>query len=109
MKGKISLRLTVTLTTSTTVFYVCSILSKKKRRHQVFEHRTTHHGGREDEEEQVTMCCLEDIVCFSPVIDRQSHGLDGDRQRLCDVCSKSNSVTFVTDEQNALSLCPADS
>jgi hypothetical protein len=46
-------------------------------------------------------------VCFSSVIDRQSVSLVIVRG-LCDVWSKIKSVTFVTDEQNALSLCPVE-
>ena len=65
------------------------------------------HGGREGEQEQVTMCSLEDTVCFSPVIDRQSFSSTIVRG-LCDTWRKMNSVTFVTDEQNALSLCPPE-
>ena len=53
------------------------------------------------------MCCLEATVCFSPVMDRQSVSVVIVRE-LCDVCNNMNSVTFVTDEQNALSLCPAE-
>ncbi len=58
----------------------------------------TQHTGREGEQDQVTMCCLETTVCFSPVIVRG----------LCDVCRNINSVTFVTDEQNFLPLCPGE-
>ena len=53
------------------------------------------------------MCCQEATVCFSPVIDRQSVSTVIVRG-LCDVWSKMNSVTFVTDEQNVLSLCPGE-
>ena len=44
--------------------------------------------------------------------DRQTRFLGGDRQRtvlyMCDVWRNMNTVTFVTDEQNALSLCPPE-
>ena len=53
------------------------------------------------------MCCLETTVCFSSAIDGQSVSAVIVRG-LCDVCNNINSVTFVTDEQNALSLCPAE-
>ena len=53
------------------------------------------------------MCCLESTVCFSPVIDGQSVSTVIVRG-LCDVCNNINSVTFITDEQNARSLCPAE-
>jgi hypothetical protein len=79
---------------------------KKKRGPQPFEPRTTQHGGKEGEQEQVTMCFLETTLCFSPVIERQSVSVVIVR-RLCDVCSKINSVTFVTDEQR-LSMCPTE-
>jgi hypothetical protein len=52
------------------------------------------------------MCYLETTVCLSQAIDRQSVSVMIDRGQ-CDVCSKINSSTFVTDEQNTLSLCPA--
>ena len=59
----------------------------------------------------VTMCCLEDTVYFWSVIDRQSVSVVIVRG-LCDVWTrifcKINSVTFVTDEQNTLSLCRAE-
>jgi hypothetical protein len=45
-------------------------------------------------------------VCFSPVIDRRSVSTVIIRGQ-CDVWSNKNSATFLTDEQNALSLCPA--
>jgi hypothetical protein len=51
------------------------------------------------------MCCLEVTVCLSQTIDRQSVSVMIVRGQ-CDVCSKINSPTFVTDEQNALSRCP---
>jgi hypothetical protein len=59
---------------------------------------------REGDQEQVTMCYLETTVRLSQAIDRQSVSvmIVGGQ---CDVCSEINSVTFVTDEQNALSLC----
>jgi len=78
-----------------------------KRGHQVFEHRKTEHGGRGGEQEQVTMSCLGTAVYFSSVIDRQSVSVVIVR-RLCDVWRKMKSVTFVTDEQNVLSLCPGE-
>ena len=53
------------------------------------------------------MCCLETTVCFSPVIDRQRVSVAIVRG-LCDVWINMNSSTFVTDEENALSLCPAE-
>ena len=71
------------------------------------KHRTTQHGGREGEQEQGTMCCCEATVCFSPAIDRQRFSAAIVRG-LCDVWSNINAATFVTDEQNALSLCPAE-
>ena len=46
-------------------------------------------------------------MCFSPVIDRQSVSVVIVRG-LCDVWNKMNSSTFVTDEQNVFSLCPAE-
>ncbi len=51
----------------------------KKTRHQSFQHWTN-------------------STCISVVIVRG----------LCDVCRNINSVTFVTDEQNTLSLCPEE-
>ena len=71
------------------------------------KHRTTQHGGREGEQEQGTMCYCEATVCFSPAIDRQRFSAAIVRE-LCDVWSTMNAATFVTDEQNALSLCPAE-
>ena len=65
----------------------------------------TQHG--EGEKEQVNMCCLETTVSLSAVIDRQMVSVVIVRG-LCDVWSKINSVTFVTDEQNELSLCPGE-
>ena len=53
------------------------------------------------------MCCQEATVCFSPVIDRQSVSTVIVRG-LCDIWRKMNSGTFVTDEQNVLSLCPEE-
>ncbi len=53
------------------------------------------------------MCSLETTVCFSPVIDKQSFSVVIVRG-LCDTWRKMNSTTFVTDEQNALSLCPPE-
>ena len=50
---------------------------------------------------------MQATVYFSEVIDRQSVSsliLRG----LCDVWSKINSVTFVTEEQNVFSLCRAE-
>jgi hypothetical protein len=67
----------------------------------------TQHGGREGEQEKVSMCCLEDTVCFSSAIDGQSVSTVIVRG-LCDVCNNINTVTFVTDEQNVRSLCPAE-
>ena len=49
------------------------------------------------------MCYMDDTVCFSPVIDRQSVS-EVIVRGLCDVCSKMNSVTVVIDEQ-MLSHC----
>jgi hypothetical protein len=48
------------------------------------------------------MWCLEDTVCFSPVIDR--HVSVVIVRGLCDDWSKMNSTALVIDEQNALSL-----
>jgi hypothetical protein len=67
----------------------------------------TQHAGREGEQEQVSMCCLETTLCFSSVIDGQSVSTVIVRGP-CNVCNNINSVTFVTDEQNAHSLCPAE-
>jgi hypothetical protein len=67
----------------------------------------TQHAGREGEQEKVSMCCLEATVCFSSAIDGQSVSAVIVRG-LCDVCNNINAVTFVTDEQNARSLCPAE-
>ena len=53
------------------------------------------------------MCWQETTVCFSTVIDRQSVSVVIVRG-LCDVWSNMNSTTFVTDEQNVLSLCPLE-
>ena len=53
------------------------------------------------------MCYLEVTVYFSPVIDRQSVSTVIVRG-LCDAWSKMKSATLVTDEQNALSLCPTE-
>jgi hypothetical protein len=50
---------------------------------------------------------MDDTVCFSSVIDRQSVS-EMIVRGLCDVCSKINSVTVVIDEQNGLSLCPTE-
>jgi hypothetical protein len=52
---------------------------------------------------------LEVTVCLSHPIDRQSVSVMIVRGQcdVCIVCNKINSTTFVTDEQNALSLCPA--
>ena len=58
----------------------------------------TQHEGREGEQEQVIMCCLEDTVCFSSVIDGQSVSSVIVRG-LCDVYNNINSDTFVTDEK----------
>ena len=74
---------------------------------QSSKHRTTQHGGRDDEQEKVTMCYLEATVCFSTEIDRQSFSAVIVRE-LCDFWSNMNVTTFVTDEQNALSPCPAE-
>ena len=73
----------------------------------VSKHRTTQHGGREGEQEQVTMCWLQTTVYSSEAIDRQSVSPVIVRG-LCDVWNKINSPTFVTDEQNAFSLCPPE-
>ncbi len=67
----------------------------------------TQHAGRKGEQEQVRMCCLEATVCFSSAIDGQSVSAVIVRG-LCDVCNNINAVTFVTDEQNARSLCPPE-
>ena len=53
------------------------------------------------------MCCLEATVYLSKVIDRQSIS-PGIVRGLFDVCSNMKSATFVTDERNAVSLCPAE-
>jgi hypothetical protein len=53
------------------------------------------------------MSSLESTVCFSPAIDRQSFSASIVRG-LCDAWSNMKAATFVTDEQNALSLCPAE-
>ncbi len=53
------------------------------------------------------MCYREDTVCFSTVIDRQSVSVVIVRG-LCDVWNQMNCVTFVTDEQNELSLCQVE-
>ena len=53
------------------------------------------------------MSYLESTVCFSPAIDRQSFSVSIVRG-LCDVWSNMNAATFVTDEQNTLSLCPTE-
>jgi hypothetical protein len=45
--------------------------------------------------------------CFSSAIDGQSVSAVIVRG-LCDVCNNINVVTFVTDEQNERSLCPAE-
>ncbi len=46
-------------------------------------------------------------MCFSSEIDGQSVSVVIVRG-LCDVCNNINVVTFVTDEQNAHSLCPGE-
>ena len=46
-------------------------------------------------------------MCFSAAIDRRSVSTVIVRG-LCDVWSNMNSAAFVTDEQNARSLCPAE-
>jgi hypothetical protein len=46
-------------------------------------------------------------MCFSLVIDRQGFSVVIVRG-LCDVWRNMNVVTFVTDEQNSLSLCPGE-
>ena len=71
------------------------------------KHRTTQHGGMEGEQEEVSMCFFQTTVCFSVVIDRQSFSVTIVRG-LCDVWTNMNVVTFVTEEQNALSLCPGE-
>jgi hypothetical protein len=53
------------------------------------------------------MCCLQVTVCLVSVIHRQSVS-EVIVRGLCDVCSNINSVTFLTDEQNAHSLCPVE-
>ena len=50
---------------------------------------------------------MQATVYFSETIDRQSVSPVIVRG-LCDVWSQINSVTFVTDEQNVFSLCPAE-
>ena len=50
---------------------------------------------------------MEVTVYFSEAIDRQSVSPVIVRG-LCDVWSKINDATFVTDEQNAFSLCPGE-
>ncbi len=52
------------------------------------------------------MCYLEATVCLSQAIDRQSVSVMIVRGQ-CDGCRKINSATFVTEEQNTFSLCPA--
>jgi hypothetical protein len=52
------------------------------------------------------MCGQEYTVCFSS-IDRRSVSVVIVRG-LCDVWCNNNSTTFVTDEQNTLSLCPME-
>jgi hypothetical protein len=46
-------------------------------------------------------------VYFSPVIDRPRVSVPIVRG-LCDVWSKIKSASFITDEQNALPLCPGE-
>ena len=53
------------------------------------------------------MCYLEATVYLSQAIDRQSVSVMIVRGQ-CDGCSKINSATFVTEEQNAFSLCRAE-
>jgi hypothetical protein len=71
----------------------------------------TQHGGRTGAQETVWMFCQEATesatVCFSPVIDRRSDSVVIVRG-LCGVWINMNAATFVTDEQDALSLCPAE-
>jgi hypothetical protein len=50
---------------------------------------------------------MQDTVYFSEAIDRQSVSPVIVRG-LCDVWNKINSATFVTEEQNAFSLCRAE-
>jgi hypothetical protein len=70
----------------------------------------THHGGRAGGQETVWMFCQEDTesatVCFSSLIDRRSDSVVIVRG----LCGRINmkTTTLVTDEQNALSLCPAE-
>ncbi len=85
--------------------YVPVFSKKQHMKSSIIEQ--TQHAGREGEQEQVIMCYLEATVCFSSVIDGQSVSVVIVRG-LCDVCNNINSVTFVTDEQNARSLCPAE-
>jgi hypothetical protein len=67
----------------------------------------TQHAGREGEQEKVRMSSLEATVCFSSAIDGKSVSAVIVRG-LCDVCNNINAGNFVTDEQNACSLCPAE-
>ena len=53
------------------------------------------------------VCCLEVTMGFSLTIDRQGFSVTIIRG-LCDVWRNMNAVTFVTDEQNTLSLCPPE-
>jgi len=79
----------------------------KKQHMKPFIIEQTQHAGREGEQQQVSMFCLQATVCFSSAIDGQSVSAVIVRG-LCDVCNNINAVTFVTDEQNAHSLCPAE-
>ena len=92
-------------------FFRLRTIFSTKFREDLSKHQTTQHGGRVGEQERVTMCCQEATVCFSTVIDRRSVSVVIVRG-LCDVCvtvwSNMNSATFVTDEQNTLSQCPAE-
>ncbi len=87
------------------VCWITYLLLQKNRSSSLRNIMKTQHG--EGEKEQVNMWCLETTVSLSPVIDRQMVSVVIVRG-LCDVWSKINSVTFVTDEQNELSLCPGE-
>ena len=78
-----------------------------KTGHQTFKtsNNATWREGRSTGTGKV--CCLEVTMCFSLTIDRQGFSVAIVRG-LCDVWRNMNAVTFVTDEQNALSLCPPE-
>jgi hypothetical protein len=87
--------------------FVCDWAPSHNKIHDTHlsKHRTTQHGGRIGGQESVRMFCHETTVCFSPAIDRRIVSVVIFRG-LCDVWStEMNSATFVTDDQNALSLC----